>query len=87
MKTIWKYTIAPDELQIQVPKESTVLFVGNQFEEARIWFLVDPAREKEPRMFRVYGTGHQVPDEPGAYVGSFMMAYGALVFHVFEVKG
>ena len=35
-------------------------------------------------MFVTYGTGHDVPDEPGQYVGTFFMNGGSLVFHVFE---
>jgi hypothetical protein len=34
----------------------------------------------------MYGTGHDMPDDPGQYVGTFQMHGGALVFHLFEVN-
>ena len=83
MKTVWKYTLSPVSY-LMIPKGSKVLFVDNQKEIAQLWALVDPSQEKESREFVVYGTGHDVPDNPGNYVGSFLMSSGSLVFHVFE---
>ena len=83
MKKIFKYTLSPD-CYLQVPKGGIPLFVGNQKEVAQIWFLVDPSLEKEMRRLHVYGTGHEMPNDPGIYLGSFMMSGGSLVYHVFE---
>jgi len=83
MKKIFKYTLTPD-CCLQVPEGATPLFVGNQKEEAQIWFLVDPSNKKEIRRLHIYGTGHEMPDNPGIYLGSFLMSGGSLVFHVFE---
>lgn len=37
-----------------------------------------------PRQIRVAGTGQNLPNFPGTYIGTFQMNGGALVFHVFE---
>jgi hypothetical protein len=47
---------------------------------------VDPGAKTYPRTFRVYGTGHNLPDDPGQYVGTFQIHNEGLVFHVFEAN-
>ena len=83
MKTIWKYELYPTT-RLELPKESKLLKIDIQYDKPCLWFLLDPSNEKEYRMFVTYGTGHDVPDEPGQYVGTFFMNGGSLVFHVFE---
>jgi hypothetical protein len=83
MKTIFKYTLSPDSY-LQVPRGSIPLFVANQKEVAHIWFIVDPSEIKEMRRIHIYGTGQEIPDDPGIYLGSFLMSGGSLVFHAFE---
>jgi hypothetical protein len=39
------------------------------------------------RQFRVFGTGHPLPDEPMRHVGTTVAAGGALVWHCFERVG
>ena len=85
MKTIWKWTLQP-ETTIDTPHGAKLLAVQEQHGEPQLWALVDPGAETEKRTFRVYGTGHDLPDDPGQYVGTFQMHGGALVFHVFEAN-
>jgi hypothetical protein len=85
MKTIWKWTLRP-ETTINMPHGAKLLAVQEQRGEAQLWALVDPGAKTYPRTFRVYGTGHDLPDDPGQYVGTFQMNGGALVFHVFEAS-
>ena len=83
MKTIWKFTIQPS-CEIIMPVGAKLLDVQEQHGEAQLWALVDPNAEKETRRFTFYGTGHDVSDDPGTYIGTFQLHGGGLVFHGFE---
>lgn len=86
MKTIWKYKLAIIENQtIKMPATAKFLTMQIQYEDVTVWCLVDPKERLRPRGFAIYGTGHDMPDDPGTYLGTFQMASGSLVFHVFEV--
>jgi len=63
MKTIWKYTLSPDDSEFEMPKDAVVLSVQVQNNEPQLWVLVDPDAEKEKRTFRIYGTGHIIQDD------------------------
>jgi len=86
MKRIWKYPIpiTDDQIVLAMPKEAKILALQTQRGAAMIWVLVDPQVAHTDRFFRVYGTGHDMPDVPGIYVGTWQMLGGALVFHLFE---
>ena len=85
MKTIWKWTLKP-ETTIDMPHGAKLLAVQEQHGEPQLWALVDYGAKKYPRTFRIHGTGHDLPDEPGQYVGTFQMHGGALELHVFEAN-
>lgn len=86
MKTIWKFALEVVDRQcVAMPKGAEVLCVQAQYDTPCLWALVDSdAAEKTSRCFRVYGTGHSIPDGDGplSYVGTFQLP--GLVFHVFE---
>lgn len=85
---IWKWSLkVTDRQHLQLPAGAKVLTVQTQFGRPQLWALVDQRAEPEPRTFATYGTGNPMPDgDPGAYVGTYQIDDGALVFHVFEVK-
>ncbi len=83
MKTIYKYTLTP-QCSFDIPKGSTILHVGEQHGDAQMWVMVDTDNKTERRSFRSYGTGHVMPDNPGKYIGTFLIEGGGLVFHIFE---
>ncbi len=87
MKTVWKYSIpVADLVCIEVPKGGKPLCVQVQHETACVWILVDTYQPHVTRQFRVLGTGHDIhPDGAGDYIGSFQLAGGALVFHLFDL--
>lgn len=88
MKTIWKFPLeVTDEQVVTVPMISKFLCVQVQNERPCLWALVDPKSRMIGVQVCVYGTGNPVPDNPGNYVGTFQLADGALVFHVFSVPG
>lgn len=92
-RRVYKYGFdITDEITITMPKGAEILHVDAQGQGAFVWARVDPDAEPEKRRFRLAGTGHDLPADvrPDGYpvlahVGSFLMADGALVFHLFEV--
>lgn len=87
MKTIYKYILMHD-CSINMPKLSQLLSVHEQVGQICLWVLVDPQNVDETREFVVIGTGHNIPKDGHAFVGTAMMHDGSLVLHVFEkLKG
>lgn len=84
MTTVWKYPLKPGRTVHNMPQGAKVLTVQTQNGEPSLWALVEPQMPHERRFFDVYGTGHSMPSDPGRYVATFQMDYGALVWHVFE---
>ena len=81
MKVIWKWPIEP---VLMMPAGCQVLDVQQQGGVLTLWALVDPNAATNPRHFRVYGTGEELPDNPGDYVATAQV--GPMVWHVFEVS-
>jgi hypothetical protein len=83
-RTIWKYALSPRGIGISMPVGAKVLTAREQNDAICIWAEVDPEAEKVLRHFRIYGTGHDMPDDPGTYIGTTSFRGGALIFHVYE---
>lgn len=85
-KTIWKYEIpVREKFTIELPKSARVLAVQNQMDVPCMWILLNPAEEKKTCNFRLVGTGHDVPvNAEDFYLGTFQVAGGEFVFHVFQ---
>ena len=87
---IWKYEIpslAPGRHTVYMPDDAQVLHVGLQGGRPHIWAAVDPTAPKEPRVFRVYYTGHEVElGNAQHYLGTVQvpLTSGELVLHIFE---
>jgi hypothetical protein len=88
MKKIHKYIMVP-HTELDLPFGAEFLSVQEQRGYAVAWFLVDDISDTnrviKRRVFNFYGTGHQVPDNPGRYLGTFQLKGGMFVFHLFEV--
>lgn len=93
MEKIYKYAISIDDIQtIQLPKDSVILTVQNQFERPFVWVLHDLEKEREEFILEIFGTGH--PIEPinldkyngRRYIGTFQMGGGSLIWHVFQLR-
>lgn len=83
---IWKWTLAiVGRQQVSMPRGAKLLAAQMQGEHPQVWALCDENAERAPRMMAIYGTGNPVPDQPGQYVGTFQLADGALVFHLFDL--
>lgn len=84
---IFKYDLRVPEdgdfkTHIEMPYGSEVLSVQVQFRTPRLWALVTNSAP-EMRSFMVVPTGVEV-EKVGEYIGTFQLAEGAMVFHVFE---
>ena len=84
MRTIYKYPIEiQDEFRIVMPTDSEPLHVGMQGDRPYLWVLVNPMNECIQHQFYLMGTGHIRKVSQATYVGTFQMAEGRLVFHLF----
>jgi len=83
---VYKYDLSITDLQeISMPKGSKILTLQVQFDNPKIWALVnDNEPELEARQIRIYGTGHSITGNTDAYIGSFVIREGAFVGHAFE---
>lgn len=85
MKTIWKYQFDEDtengEAGFDAPNGFTVLSVQMQQGRITLWTLVDTDRAKFRFVFKFYGTGEEIPTDPGNYAGTVQS--GCLVWHCF----
>ena len=90
MLSIFKYPVLiQDHFTLELPKDAKILTVQTQRGTPQLWAMVDSETEKEKRYFRLTGTGHPLGDDYLRiinYVGTFQMANGTLVFHLFEIK-
>jgi hypothetical protein len=87
-RTIWKYdlpSVLSDDPMVMMPDGADVLCVQVQDGFPRVWALVDPDAARVAHRFRVYGTGHSLPNEPGRYIGTWQAAGGMFVWHLFDL--
>ena len=92
-RTVWKFPIeVADTVEIELPVGAEILHADEQQGVPMLWVLVDPLETmKQVRKLRFAGTGHHIYTKNGVqeldYVSTFLMAGGALVWHIFEVVG
>ena len=88
MRRVFKYTVpVEDYFSLEMPGGAKVLTVQNQHGEPQLWALVNPDNPTETRNFRLVGTGHPISENPDMldYIGTFQLADGAFIGHVFEI--
>jgi hypothetical protein len=87
MECIYKYDLEVTDSQIiKMPVDAKIIAVQTQREKPRLWAIVDVNNINitEGRRIAVYGTGQPHKTIGGKYIGTFQLANGNLVFHVFE---
>lgn len=58
--SIYKYRFdIADEFAIHMPKGAKIIHVDVQKGVPCMWAIIDPFADREPRKFRVIGTGHE----------------------------
>src|SRR6187455_1333368 len=85
MRTVHKFTLLHDggDNRIEMDRAGGILMVAEQNYLTTLWVCVDTEAPTAVRTFRVFGTGHPIP-EGWVPVGSFIAAAGYFVWHVFE---
>ena len=78
-RTVYKYWYAG--AWTDMPTEARIVHVDGETET--LWAEVDPEAERTKRTFRVFGTGHLLPD--GA-VHVYTWESGRFVWHLYEVE-
>lgn len=82
MAKILKYTVPVDDEWHTFGGLATPLHVGSQrANEVQFWTVLDPGAPAFE--YRVFGTGHDVPDDAG-YVKTATDAGGFFVWHLFR---
>ena len=87
MKSIYKYTllITKDETVLDLPLNSEILSVKEQFGDICIWVKVDLGESTiESRKFVIYGTGHKIDKDNLKFIDTVVLFNGSFVLHVFE---
>lgn len=86
-KTIWKYPIeTTDQQELLLPSGAVILAVQTQAGAPCLWAMVRPGQPAERWGITTYGTGHPCYSEAEHYVGTYQLADGGLVFHVFAQR-
>jgi len=87
VKRVFKYAVpANDEFTLSMPTGARLLSVQSQLGEPFLWALVDDAAETATRKFALRGTGHDAEGLEGSvFVGTFQLANGRLIFHLFDL--
>ncbi len=85
MRRIYKYSVpVQDRIEIMMPEECLVLSCQVQHGEPWIWAVVDDQSPMVPHHFHMVGTGHPADHLEGAFIDTFQMEGGRLVFHLFH---
>lgn len=80
---VYRHGVPVDGRWHTVGLTGPVVHVGcRQPELVELWALAGAAPMR-PRTFRVFGTGHPLPDDV-AFVGTAIVPGGELVWHLFE---
>ncbi len=83
--TIWKFALKiAGQQRLQLPAESVILNLQTQGNIPHLWAKVDPEAPLVYRRIFMCGTGHEVPETAGAFIGSFTQYSENFVFHVFD---
>ena len=84
MKVLRFPMLLVDEQRIQIQQGAELLTVYMGHDYPCIWARVDTDAPTVIRRFLVRGDGQASPGLETAYVGTFQVAGGRLVFHVFD---
>jgi hypothetical protein len=85
MQSIFRYKVPVDDQWHTVHLRGVPLSVAaRQPDVVEIWASYDDKAPEAVREFRVFGTGHPLPDGRLDYIGTAMAAGGSLVWHLME---
>lgn len=86
-KTIWKYGLqdafSPAGVRLPLPEGARVLTVQVQpGNGAQLWAEVHSEIQGPPRTFKIFGTGHEIPDN-AKYIATWQDT--PFVWHLYEL--
>jgi hypothetical protein len=94
VKTIWKFELSVMNVQeVKMPCEAKILTVQTQtkldeinrpYKTINIWAVCQTENKIVDRKIIMYGTGRELPENPGDYIGTVQLNDGQLVLHVYE---
>jgi hypothetical protein len=88
MKTVWKFPLTiTDKQTVEIPEHFTPLSVHVQEDEIFMWAEVFTTNPKVQATINMYGTGHELPEYPGRFLGTVLTHGGKLVWHVYSERG
>ena len=81
---IWKYrlTRVQPKTRHTMPRGARIISADTQRGTVTIWAVVDPSAETVTRTIAMYGTGPDLPDDPGEFIASVLQ--GPFVWHLFD---
>ncbi len=85
--TIHKFPLpAGSKVSIEMPQFAHILCVQTQGGIPCVWAVVDTDQPMETRTLRIFGTGHPLDEGHNSshYIGTFQLAEGSFVGHLFE---
>ena len=86
MITIHKYPVSTGLFEVEMPEGAEVLTVQMQGNSPCIWARVDSEAPVTKYHFQIVGTGQPTPSiGEAAYIDTFQMLGGQLIWHLFEV--
>ncbi len=81
---VYRYAVPCDGQWHDLELTGPIVKVDTRHEHAvEVWAIVRDAVGPTPRRFRVYGTGHDIPNT-NQHVGSTVSVSGTFVWHLFE---
>lgn len=84
MRKIWKFELGQEFAhKISLPRGAQIVEVAFQGDALCMWALCNMNAETEERVFRIYGTGHELPNHGIRHLKTWQN--GALVWHIFEL--
>lgn len=81
---ILKYSLAGMQTTVDMFAGAKILCLQYQNGIPCLWVEADSSGLWQSRQFRAYGTGWDLPDDPGSYIGTLQDAEGN-VWHFYEV--
>lgn len=85
---VFKYILTPaqvgQDIHVEVPIIFKVVHFAEQHGALCMWALLNPDSPKEDGIFRIYGTGQDIPEDC-AHEGTCFQRGGDLVWHLFRV--
>jgi hypothetical protein len=81
VKVVHKFTVIEDGNAIAMDPAAQIVHFAVQNGMCRLWALLNPTAPAIHRQFRVFGTGHPIPEE---YQHRGTCLDGMFVWHLFE---